>query len=1140
MLHMILGSSGSGKSAALYAQIRRDTEAGKRVRALVPEQFSFTFDRLLYHALGAKQFNSIITGSFRNLTEELLERLAEQPRDAADDVMRTVTLHRVLRRLTESSALTLYGRAAAKPGFLTELSDQIRELIQSGTTPEQLADAAAHTEPPLRYKLLDIANIYADYLKELNEGGLRDTLCDQMLAAEAAGANHWLKGETIFLDEFESFTGDQREMLRVMLRDADDLWIALRTDDIDAPEFSRFDAVGQTARWLRDAARELNIGTEIIPMTEQHRFKSPSLAHLSRYLFSTEQDIPEFTGESAVTVCEATDITLEAEYTAAQIRQLLMRGEVRAREIAVVMHDTSEYACLLEEAFKRYEIPYFIDHRRSVLHTAVMQLPLCLLALAHRSTTEAVLTLLKTQLSPLSPQHAAELENYAFVWDIEGSQWDRPFAEDTDPNGYNEKARKMLMEPVLRLREAVRRTGDQPVTGGTACEALYKCIEEMGIRERIGGLASRRKDAGDIEGGRALRALWNRFTELLDAMRNALLNVPVTMQQLSELFASVLRGDNIAIPPQTLDAVTVQSAAAARYDSPSVVFVLGVNAGRFPADISAGGFFSEQERARLADECQITLARSVRDLCADERLIVYKALSAASKQLFLCYPLADESGTVRRPSALIESVDALLPATVHEHAASLGAEFYVTTAAAAYQSFVQDYQISPEEQASVLAMLESRADSAERLERLQRRRDPAALRISTPERMRALTGETVQVSATFIDTAMKCPFRAFCSKGLRLYVRKKQDLNPLSGGNLVHYCMQQLFLQHSTREDFLAMTADDLRQHAERCAETFLQKELGGGNGRPQRFMENYRRMTARILELLLHTQAEMRQSEFLPSDTELAIGRVASEGEDRAQPFTLTLPNGVKICLNGRIDRVDTYTDGNGKTYLRVVDYKTGRQDFLLANLYYGLNLQMLLYLFALLDDPTHYVGAEAAGVLYMPAGMPKSDRARNDMTPPDRILTEYFRMHGTVLCDRGILSKMEEQIAGVYIPAKLAPCDTGEGEPVLTDDSMVFTQEQLGRLRTYVEGVLSAGLQAYSEGDVAPNPMKRANTNDYDYYDDACGRCDFADICGMDTERPAVCRKPEKRDEITARMRGIMEGTGEEESTDGDELDT
>ena len=1144
MLHMILGGAGSGKSAYLMKQIAADAAADKDVRAIVPEQFGFTYDRLLYDALGARAFNGIITGSFRNLTEELLEQIAAAPRDAADDVMRTVTLHRVLQELVKSHALTLYDRAAAKPGFLSELSAQIRELIQSCVTPKQLVDASDRAEPPLKYKLTDLARIYADYLDDLEQHGLRDTVCDQSTAAAAADGQHYFRGKTVFLDEFESFTGDQREMLRVMLRDADDFWIALRTDDIDAPEYSRFDAVGQTARWLRRTAKELGVPADVQCMTAQHRFTASSLAHLSANIFVPKAGSIAYEGETAVTVCEAADITLEAEYTAASIRRLLISGQAKAREITVVMHDPDEYASLLEEAFRRYEIPFFLDHRRSVLHTAVMQLPLCLLSLMQRSTTDAVLTLMKTQLSPLSPQHAAELENYAFTWDIEGAQWDRPFAQSTDEQGFCEQARLALMEPILKLRAAVH-SGDAPVTGGRICEALYRCAEDMEIPMRIGGLASKRKDAGDIEGGRALRALWNRFTELLDAMREALLDVPVTAAQLSELFASVLRGNQIAMPPQTLDAVTVQSAAAARYDSPTTVFVLGVNAGVFPADISAGGFFSEQERARLEESCNISLARSVRDLCADEKLIVYKALSAASQRLWLCYPLADESGTARRPSALIESVRKLLPELHFDIAADLGAEFYVTTTAAAYQSFVQDHRVTETEQASVLAMLAQSPENAARLARLARRSDPASLRITDPKRMRALTGNTMQVSATFIDTLAKCPFRAFCKNGLRLYVRQKQNLSPLAGGNLVHYCMEKLFVRHPTRADFLAMSRDGLIDHADRCAKEFLRDSLGGENGRPARFMENYRRMTRRITALLEHTQEEMRQSAFTPDACELLIGKPAGSTAKGAAPYTLTLANGITVCLNGRIDRVDIY-DNNGQKYLRVVDYKTGRQDFLLANLYYGLNLQMLLYLFALLDDSSCYPGAEAAGVLYMPAGTPRSDRSRNDPTPTADILTDYFRMHGTVLCDRGILSKMEQEIAGVYIPAKLAEGDPGTGDPVLTKDSQVFTPDQLGRLRTYVQSLMCDKLTAYADGDVAPDPMKRTDSGDYDYYADACFHCEYADICGIDPERPQTARTPMKRAEAEAAVRQIMsppddENDAEQEEEEGsaDEVD-
>ena len=261
----------------------------------------------------------------------------------------------------------------------------------------------------------------------------------------------YLRGTTVFLDEFESFTGDELAMLEVMLRDTEDVWIALRSENPDQPDFSRFDAVNQTARRLRRMANDLCIPVECITLTAQHRYADASLAHLSRWLFTGS--MPAYPDAAAVTIVEARDTTLEAEYTAAQIRQLLMQGNVRCSEIMVVMHDLEQYGSLLEAAFTRYEIPFFMDQRRSVLHTAVMKLPICLLSLAQRMQTEQILLLLKTQLSPLHPQEAAALENYAYTWDIEGEQWCSPFAAETDPDGIHEAIRQKLIPPIEKLQK---------------------------------------------------------------------------------------------------------------------------------------------------------------------------------------------------------------------------------------------------------------------------------------------------------------------------------------------------------------------------------------------------------------------------------------------------------------------------------------------------------------------------------------------------------------------------------------------------------------------------------------------------------------------------------------------------------------
>ncbi len=1146
MLHFIFGGAGCGKSFRLMQEIRSAVAASSDVRTLVPEQFAFTYDGRLYDLLGAKGFNRVRTGSFRSLTADLLETAAKHPGDEADTVVKTVVLHRVLHHLVQANALRYYGRQAQKATFLDEISVQLSELMQSGLSPEQLADAAAASLGTLSDKLLDIARIYADYLNELAAHGMRDTLCDLTIAAQTADSSACFRGASLFLDEFESFTGDEFAMLEVMLRDAQDVWIALRTDDPDQPDFSRFDAVNLTARKLRRLADELCIPVETVICTQQHRYAAPALAHLSRFLF-TGSAAP-FDQDAPLTVAEARDMTLEAEYAAAQIRQLLMQGDVRCADITVVMHDPEEYGAILEAAFARYDIPYFMDLRKSVLHTAVMKLPLCLLAAAQKLRTESILTLLKTQLTPLHPQEAAELENYAYTWDIDGELWEKPFHPETDPDGKYEAIRLKLIPPLISFQNHAKHAKN----GAALCDLLYRCMDEMGVPMRIGGLAEHMNAQGDVIGGRALRKLWNRFTELLDAMHDALSDTVLTPTQLSDLLSVVLRSNSIAVPPQTLDAVTVQSAAAARYDDPKIVFVLGVNEGKFPADIQESGFFSEQEREKLF-EIGIELSRSVRDLCADERLIVYKTLSAPSHALWLCYALADESGKSLRFSPLLEEVRTLLPHHAEIQADRLGTQFYVSTKAAAYYSFVQDYTVSPDERETVRALLAADPDETDRLERLSRHADPASLRVTDPRIMQKLIGRELQMSASQIEATVKCPFMGFCANGLRLYMREKKNLNALSVGNLVHACMEKLFKEHPDRDDFLSMTHAQLYAHAEQSAAEFLREELGGADGRSQRFLLNFRRMTNRMHRLLVHTQNEMRQSQFTPDSCELIIGQFA--GQKGIAPYRLALSNGMTLFLNGKIDRADLCTQ-DGKTYLRVVDYKTGKKQFDLADIYYGLNLQMLLYLFALLDDNTKYPDAVPAGVLYMPSGAPAFQHDRSDPDSLADYINSYFRMSGTVLCDKGILSKMEQEIAGVYIPAKLADDASPDDETLrLTPDSSVFTQEQLKNLRKYAEKLVRACAEDYAAGEVAPSPMRlkapdtdsdaadnpppkrtKGSRKNPDYYTDACAYCKYHGLCGVTDADAALMRPPLPYAQACEKMQAILNG---EEAENHAELD-
>ena len=1114
MIHFVIGGAGCGKSTVLMETARRYAAQSAKIRTLVPEPFAFTYDKRLYHALGAKDFNRVSASSFRSLTADILDHAAAFRTDPADEVCRTVTLFQVIRSLSQNHALLYYNTQAEKPYFLTEMAAQITELLQSGTQPDILLEAAEKSKGALHEKLFDIVRVYTDYLSALEEQGMHDRNGDTVRAAAAANASGFFSDEIIFMDEFESFTGDQMQLIEVMLRDAAELWIALRSDDLSAPDYSRFDAVNQTAAALRAIAGKYGIPQEIVRCGKPYRFTEPSLAHLSKYLY--EKVKKPFPDEAAVTIVRARDTTLEAEYCAAQIRQLLMGGNVRASDIKIVMHDLSAYGALLEAAFQRYDIPFFMDRRQSVLHTAVMQMPLILLNLMQKTTTDDILRLLKTQLSPLSPAEAAALENYAFTWSIEGKQWENPFYPASDPNGTYEALRQTLMQPLLALRKTVRcgKTSKKtPVTGAQLCAAVYRCMQDMDVPTRIGISASRMKDGGDTEGGRALRRLWNRLTELLDILHDSLGDSCMSPKLLADLLTAVLRSNQIPLAPQMLDAVTVQTAAAARYDDEKIVFVLGVNEGQFPASIFQSGFFTETERAELMLH-GVSLSRSVRDLCASERLIVYKTLSAPANRLWLSYALADESGSRKTPSALLDEVRWILPHLHEENADDMGIGFYVSTVSAAYYTYVQDYAVSPAERKTVDALLHGLPKESARLARLSAHHDPARLRIKNTGLIKKLLGSALNVSATQIEHAMKCPFMGYCADGLRLYVRQKQELDALSTGNLVHHCMEQLFRQYPRRSDFLALDQKALSKHIAACASEFLDSDLGGAENKDERFMQTFSRLQSRMTALLEHTQKEMQQSRFTPDACELVIGR--RKDKQGIRPYQITLANGTELILNGQIDRVDL-CEQDGQTYLRIVDYKTGQKAFSLADIYYGLNLQMLLYLFAISDDAKAYPKVQPAGVLYMPAGAPRPGRLRDDAQSLNEYVDAYFRMSGTVLYDRGILSSMEEAIAGIYIPAKLDAADPHTGSPVLTKDSSVFTPQQLANLREYVDQTVAGYAENLLAGNVAPDPVRS-------HAGDTCETCGFRSLCGMDLRDKRAGRVMLSESAAAAEMRNIM----------------
>ena len=419
---------------------------------------------------------------------------------------------------------------------------------------------------------------------------------------------------------------------------------------------------------------------------------------------------------------------------------------------------------------------------------------------------------------------------------------------------------------------------------------------------------------------------------------------------------------------------------------------------------------------------------------------------------------------------------------------------YSVTMHAAYYQYVQNYTEQSADTAAVGQLLrEDRvyADQLENLSRLTEKReeDAPAFDVPNPELMEQYLGDTIQLSASALERYQKCPFQYYCQDILRLYQRQKMQMTGANNGSMVHYCLEQI-LRNYDKESFLALLPGQLQKEIETLAAAYWQENMGGDFSKSGREQAIYRHAVSNVLPVLLHLQAEFRQSAFAPYCTELQI----SPKNPDFPPICLKTSHGQTVRLIGKVDRVDLCQDGD-KQWVRIVDYKTGKKEFSLGNLLFGLDMQMLIYLFSILSPGTALAGASPAGVLYLPAGKVRSDQERGSAAPPEKAENDAYKMNGVLLRDTHLLQLMEEEGEGIYIPGKV----DGNGQlDTKRQKGEFLTEEQMHSLRGYVLDQLKAMAERVYRGEIDALPLQFSDN-------DPCIFCAFANICG----NSELCRK-------------------------------
>lgn len=1106
MLELITGRAGTGKTAALYRALEQEPDGGEKPSVfIVPEQFSFDTERKVLEYLGTSKAQRTEVLSFRRLPDFIFRKTGGIATERSGEGTETVLMFYCLSQLKDR--LRFYSGQTENPQFVRKMLLTVSELDHGMVTPEILRQAGEKsTSGIFRDKLEDIALIQETFEalhgeKLDSEKRVFDSLTETLEKTEI------LKGYSIFIDGFKGFTGQEFKVLEILLKQAENVRITLCTDDIYSKNgFSIFAPVNETGKRLIDTAKRNNIKVYIKTPADYgcafERFRNPELRFLEENLFFPTEE--KYSGKNGnIRICEAKTVADECSWVAAAVRKLIREENMRCRDIAVVARDENAYRKDLLAAFRRYDIPVFDDSRQPIQNQPLFTLCSSVFSiLGYGFREESLIRYLKTGLSPVSDREVSLIENYTVKWDLKGSDWKREFTLHPDGLGYSEDRiskeklenlnciRRKITDP---LTELVRKTKDS--TPAETGKAFYDFLIKTEVPLKLKDFACFYDSEGLTELAKEQNTCWDLLMGILDQIQLALPEIKVPVNIYAKLFEAVVSITDYGTIPQGLDEITVGSAGRVRLADPKVLFAVGCTEGVFPGIPSYSGLLTAEDRTFLRGS-GIELAPPETMMTCEEEFIAYSVLSAPSEKLFLSCPLMDSSGDPYIPSSIIDGTESLFGKETVINSENLPLSWFSETPDSLLRSFAESIRREDrDEEATLKTVLETCENGEEKVRTLENAGFRKAFRIEDSNLSSALFGRELYLSASKIDTYYECPFKYFCRYGLKAEPLRKATLDPMQSGSLIHYILEVTLREHS-KEEVEKSSPGTRRKWIEDALETYVKEKMGGFEDKTERFIYLTRRIADSMADILGRIAEEMKVSLFVPTDFELEIGK-SGEG---IPAYELPLENGGKICINGYVDRVDTYRTED-RTFIRVVDYKSGGKDFDLTEILYGLNMQMLIYLFAIEKGGQKFYGdnLSPAGIFYYPAKRITVFQEKKNMDE-DELRKQKLKEgigSGLFVENEEALDAMEHDLKGEFIPVrwkKPTKAEEEEGIKTLTGETLV-SERDIRNIHKEVDLLIKEMGNSLHGGMIDADPvLKGAGTSTAS---SPCDYCDYFSVC-------------------------------------------
>lgn len=1117
-LRFYFGPSGSGKSHRIYEEImqRAAQEPGRNFLIIVPDQFTMQTQKDLVMRSDRGGILNIDVLSFGRLSHRILEEVGTKEMPVLDDTGKSLVLQKIAADLKEQ--LPAMGSLLHKQGYIHEVKSAISEFMQYGISTQDMDKliASAEKRGALAMKLRDLKTLYRgfqDYIRDhfITTEETLDVLRRSLVKSKI------LPDSVVVFDGFTGFTPIQNRLIQELMRVCEETIVTVTIGEEEDPyqmdgEQKLFHLSKKTVADLVKLAAEAEVtrGEDVFVKGGPNRFtEAPALCYLEQNLFRYQYE-PYTEKQCEIRMFEALSPREEVHQTALYIRKLIREEGLTYRDIAVVIGDLEGYASYVETEFGQLEIPCFLDRTRGIVLNPMIEYIKSALQLYIRDFSyDTVFHFLRSGMADISREEIDELENYVIRTGARGYRtYSRLFTRKTEEmqQGSGQEDTERAEEALERLNRIRQQFADTVeilhmaprAKAGEYVDQLYDFLEQNQVQQKLLNYQQQFEQEGDLAKAREYAQIYRLVMELLDQIYELLGEEEISLQEFADILEAGFGEITVGTIPQNVDRIVVGDMERTRLKQVKVLFFLGVNDGNIPKNASKGGIISDMDREFLI-ESGTEMAPSPRQQMYIQRLYLYLNMTKPSERLYLSYAKVNSDGKGIRPSYLIDTVRKLFPQLAVEYPQNRsrleqieGRQEGARYLAEELREYA-DGTLREEERQDFYLMYRAYEADPEGRDRLtaaafRRYKENGLSRIVA----RALYGRQLENSVSRLETYAACACRHFLQYGLSLQEREEFGFEVSDMGNVYHAVLENFAgkLAESGRtwwdfdENFATQA---IKEAVEGYAATYGETVLYSSARNEYAITRMSRILTRTVLTLQQH----LKQGSFQPDDYELSF-RFAEDLDS----IHVDLSEEEKMHLQGRIDRIDVSEDAE-HVYVKVIDYKSGNKKFDLAALYYGLQLQLVVYMNAAMElESRKHPDKEIvpAALLYYHIDDPTIETPV-ELTQEqinEEILTK-LRMNGVVNSDPAVVERLDRFLQD---KSKVIPVEKKK-DGSFSARSGILSREELQVVSAYVDTKIRQIGREILDGKIAANPYEKGN-------EEACTYCAYKKVCGFDGSIP------------------------------------